>query len=159
MGWNNYAYNKEYIKIILMSLTRMEHLPRKQRPCVEHPVIKSCKDKKSGNNYLSPFMVLKVTGYTSCNKNLQNSSMMPAKLQWYFEAEYSENKNKAIDILPRTVLRWPFLENWKWTKIKSDNENSHAESFKVGALCEREWNVPSGKILLNVLLPTMQVAT
>lgn len=59
----------------------------------------------------SPFMVLKVTGCTSCGKNLQNSSMTPAKLQWHLETEYRENKSKAIDILPMTVLRLLFLEN------------------------------------------------
>lgn len=37
--------------------------------------------------------------------------MTPAKLQWHLETEYSENENKAIDILPLTVLRLLFLEN------------------------------------------------
>ena len=85
--------------------------------------------------------------------------MTPAKLQWYLETKYSKNKNKTIDILPLTVLRLLFLENWIWTKIKSDNENSHATSFKVDVLYEGEWNVPPGKTLLNVLLLTMQLAT
>lgn len=50
-------------------------------------------------------MVLKVTGCTSCSKNLQNSPVMPAKLQWYFETEYRESKKKAIDILDLTSLK------------------------------------------------------
>lgn len=88
--------------------------------------------------------------------------MTPAKLQWYLETEYGKNKNKAIDILPLIVLRLLFLENWIPTKIKSDNENSHA-SFKLDVLHETEWNVSSGetlleKTLLNVLLPTIQLA-
>lgn len=69
-------------------------------------------------------MELKVTGCTSGSKNLQNSSMMPAKLQWYFETEYSENKNKVIGIL-QCVLSLLYLENWIWTKIKSYNKKSH----------------------------------
>lgn len=104
-------------------------------------------------------MVLRVTGCTSCSKNLQNSSTMPAKLQWYSETEYSENKKKAIDILHLTVLRLLFLENWIWTKIKSDNETSHAASFKVDGLWDTGWNVPSGKTSLNVPLLTRQLAT
>lgn len=59
----------------------------------------------------SPFMVLKGAGCTSCSKNLQHDSVVPAKFQWYFETESSEKKNKAIDILPLTVLRSLFLEN------------------------------------------------
>lgn len=88
-------------------------------------------------------MVLKVSGCTSCSKNLQNSSTMPAKLQWHFETEYSENKKEGYWHL--AVLKFLFLENRIHTKIKSDNENSHAASLKVDGLWETEWNVPSGK--------------
>lgn len=51
--WNNYVYNKKRIKLIMTSLTRMKHLSRKRRPRVEKYLIKSCKDKKNSNYYLS----------------------------------------------------------------------------------------------------------
>ena len=97
--WNNCIYNKKRIKLIMTNLTRKSVFPENQGPVWKSISWSHWKTRRTVViicHWGSPFMVLKVTGCTSCSKNLQNSSTMPAKLQWHFETEYSENKRRLL---------------------------------------------------------------
>jgi hypothetical protein len=99
----------------MTGLTRVKYLSRKMKGMCGKHSNKVLRTQTLFCHWGSPLMVLKVTGYSSYSKNLQDSSMMHAKLQWYFEREYSKNK-RSIGT-SQCVLRLLFLENRIQTKI------------------------------------------